>query len=247
MLLSRANLAVLDVAGRDPKDPVLNQVRIEADGSTVASDGAVLMAVSPVTGVPTAFPEFPGVGVAAGVVAAEGGLGLPPEIAAQCRRDMPRGALGLGLGFAAVTLVGAGPTGGVELTTTDLNRHLKVEGRKGRRAFPEWRATLAGARAPAGATGVAHVAVDRKALVRLLHALDSAAPDPENVVFIEIPLVSGEAAGLVVRARNAATGQSVVGLAMSMNTSGRWLELSAWEAGVFNGAVAKKVPVRLHR
>lgn len=261
MLLSRANLQVLDVVLRDKADLVLHQIRVEPDGSTVASDGHVLMAVSPVTERPPAFPEFPGEAEAENQIQTEGGIGINPEVTAKARRDIPRGALGLELGFAAITGCGPGRQNSVELTTTDLNRHLKVEGKKGKRAFYDWKTPLAegrlGAATPEGAQpggavgsrgvaggagGARRVCVDRRALVKLLQAIDAAAPDPENAVFIEIP--PGEGAGLVLRARNAATGQSVVGLAMSTNTRGEWLPLSEWEKAVFavggNGAATQK-------
>jgi hypothetical protein len=247
MLLSRANLSVIDIALKDSTDPVLHQMHVEPDGSTVASDGSVLMAVSPVTERPAAMPEFSGEANAQKTLAAEGFLGVLPNVVSQARRDMPRGALGLELGFAALTGNQPGRAG-VELTTTDLNRNLKVEGRKAKRRFPEWRGVLREGRQGPGGTPqeVRRVAVDRKALVRLLRALDAAAPDPENVVFLEIP--AGEGAGLVLRARNYQTGQSVVGLAMSINTRGEWLPLSPWEEGIFTASgptpAPKKSPAR---
>lgn len=243
MLLSRASLTAAEVAGRDPGDEVLHQLAVESDGTTAASDGRVLLAVGPVTERPRAFPDFPGEAGAEAEVRASGHAGIPPEVAARALRDMPRGALGLELGYAALTRCEPG-RGGVGLTTTNLNRNLTVDGMRSRKRFPEWRGVLAAGRRGEGPGDTRRVCVDRRALVRLLRALDAAAPDPEACVFLEIP--PGEAAGLVLRARNAVTGQAVVGLAMSVNTRGAWLPETAWEAGVFGVAPAggKRTPVR---
>jgi len=137
MLLSKANLVVVKVAGTDKKDPVLHQVHIEDDGTTVASDGSVMMAVEPLEaagrGRPAALPEF-----ADEDEIPDGGVGVVPEVIIETIKNLPRGALGLELGFACVTkcLSGEGEEDGdsggarsIELTTTDLNKKLKVEGR----------------------------------------------------------------------------------------------------------------------
>lgn len=245
MILSNANLCVVQIALRDKSDPVLHQVRVEPDGTTVASDGSSFMVVSPVLERPPALPDFDGEDEAQEQVVREEGIGLVPEVATQAKRDIPKGALGIELGFAVLTKCGEGRQASAELTTTNLNRNLKVEGKKAKRRFPEWRQPLREGRSGTGTDAHARrVCVNRKALIRLLNAIDSAAPDPENLVFIEIP--EGDSTGMVLRARNVVTGQSVVGLAMSMNTRGEWLELSEWERGVFeeNREPLKKRPKR---
>ncbi len=240
MILSRANLQVLDVASRDPKDRELYQVHVGRDGCTVASDGAVLMGVEGMSGRPSALPTFSGEQEAEAVVRREDGVGIPPAVAHQARRDLPKGALALELGFVALTKVEEGRGGGVELTSTDLTRHLKVEGRKARGRFPEWVKVLRQMRPPGEA--VHRVCVDRRSLVRLLKAFDGAAPDPEGAIFLEVPV--GGKGGVVLRARNVQTGQAVIGMCLPLGTRGEWLEMTAWERGVFG---EKLKPVKRKR
>lgn len=57
MLFSRANLQVVQVASTDPFDRALNGVKFEPDGSTVAGNGKVLVAVGPADPTKVHFPE----------------------------------------------------------------------------------------------------------------------------------------------------------------------------------------------
>ena len=60
MLYSKANLYVAKVASKDTIDRGLHGVRLEADGSTVASNGRIVMAVSPVDPERASFPPEAG-------------------------------------------------------------------------------------------------------------------------------------------------------------------------------------------
>ncbi|MBW1779369.1 MAG: hypothetical protein JRL30_01395, partial [Deltaproteobacteria bacterium] len=98
MLLSKANLAPIKVAGADKRDQVLHQLRVEADGTTVASDGSAILAVEPIDDRPAAMPDFK-----TETDVGEDGAGIPPEIVTEALRNIPKGNLGLELGFVAVT------------------------------------------------------------------------------------------------------------------------------------------------
>jgi len=238
MILSKANLQVLDVASHNNKDADLHQVHVEPDGSSVGSDGKVLMAVEGMKDRPGTLPEFKGEEEAEGMLRKEGGVGLLPEVVHQARKDLPKGALAIELGYVAVTKVEEGRSGGVELTSTDLKKNLKVEGGKARRRFPEWGKVLREVRP--GDTDVHRICVDRRSLMKLLKAFDLAAPDPEGALFLEIPTQGS--GGLILRARNVVTGQAVVGMCLPLGTRGEWLEMSPWERGLFGDS--KKKPAR---
>lgn len=49
MILSKANLQVVDITNPDKGIPILDNICCESDGSTIASNGKALLAVSPVT------------------------------------------------------------------------------------------------------------------------------------------------------------------------------------------------------
>jgi len=229
MKLSKANLLARKVAGKDKSDPVLNQLWVEPDGTTVASNGNAMMAVEGVSKVPSTLPDFED----EADVGADG-CGLPVRLVDETLRNMPKGSLGLELGYAVVTGYDDGK-GSVKLTTTDLNLHRTVEGRLSRKRFPEWRGVLRNAR-----KGEAHkVCVDRKALRGLLDAIDAACPDSENAVFIEYyPGATG--GGMVLRAVSAETGQHVVGYMLPLDTEGAWLPLNPWERGVVGRAIKRR-------
>ena len=229
MKLSKANLLARKVAGKDRSDPVLNQLWVESDGTTVASNGNAMMAVEPVGEVPSTLPEFEDE-----VSIGEKGCGLPVKLVDEALRNMPKGNLGLELGYAVVTGYDEDKNA-VKLTTTDLNLNRSVEGRASRKRFPEWRKVLKDAREGE----VQKTCVDRKALRGLLDAIDAACPDSENAVFVEFyPGATG--GGIILRAVSAETGQHVVGYMLPLDTEGQWLPMNRWERDVVGRKIKRK-------
>ena len=84
------------------------------------------------------------------------------------------------------------------------------------------------------------VCVNRKALIRLLLALDKACPDDaeESPVFISFGQQSD---GLLLRAANHATGQHAVGIVMPLDTAGQWMKSDKWERDTFSAGAEKKL------
>jgi hypothetical protein len=111
----------------------------------------------------------------------------------------------------------------VELTTTDLNLHRKVEGHVARRRFPEWKNVLRGARRRT----TRRVCVDRRALITLLQAMETACPNPYHTVFIEFG--EGENDGFVLRSASVENGQHAIGYMVPLDVEGDWLKMSPWE------------------
>ena len=210
------------MAWKDKRDLELHQVRVEPDGSTVASDGNVMLAVSPVKGYPRGLPEMPD------EKKVEDGVGIPIEIVTEALKNIPKGSLGFELGYAVVTKCeGEGAAGTIELTTTDLNKRLKVEGPIARKLFPEWKGVMRKAKD----RKARRIAVNRKSLIVLLEAMDVACPDPNGVVFME--LSENEEVGILFRAEAADTKQRAVGYIMPLDTQGEWLKMSKWEKRLF--------------
>jgi hypothetical protein len=249
MIFSRANLSVVAVASRDPFDKGLNGVRVEPDGSTVAGNRRMILAIGPVDseggeGGGVFFPVGGRVGVG------DEGVVLPVDLVSEALGDLPRGSRPE-LQYAAVTGRGGDGVGGagvgagagkVELTTVNAGgRERRVADYPKRERFPDWRAVVRGIRGGGGDGVVARMVVNRKDLIALLGAMDEACPDKsgENLVWIEL------GRGMVLRSFNRETGQRAVGsITVSKVGAGTegWLPLDWWEEGVM-GVVRKVVKV----
>jgi len=233
-VLSRANLVVGKVAHRDAAEGDLHQVWIGPDGETAASDGGVLVVVEPISGRPGVIPEKDGEHGAEAMLRARGaaGVGVLPEVIEAALKNVPRGAL-RELGYAVMTkLVVEGGGEGIELTSTDLRKDLKVEGGLARRGFPEWRGIF---RRFFGWKRRRRICVDWRSLRRLLDVIESACKDPQYALFLEVGVggntQDGCPPGLVVRAVNHETGQRVCAYLTELDVrgGGGWLPLSPWE------------------
>ncbi len=220
MILSKANLVAVKVAAADKSDPALHQLHVEADGTTVASNGNAILAVEGLNEKPVSMPRFE----VEGEIDDEG-IGIQPEVVEEALRNMPKGNLRLELGFAAITIADT-EKGVVELTTTDLVLEKKSKGKMAKRRFPMWRRVLR----LAGRKERRKICVDRRALIRLLQAMDSACPDPEHSVFIEFGNEPTD--GIILRGMSVETGQHAVGYVIPLDTMGKWLPLNQWERRV---------------
>ena len=219
MLLSKVNLAVAGVASTDKTDPVLNRVHLEADGTSVASNGRAIMAVAPV--VPERAAQFPRVEDAeAGP--GPGGVGLSLSTVADAGRAVPKADKHPSLGYVQMTKLDARE---IELMATDGVRKRKVSGMPMRGGFLPWRQMLRDAREGEAAV---RVCVDRLSLMRLLKAMP---PDPgnRNPVFLEM---RGDGRAIVARCVSVGTGQRVIGMVSPLDNRGKWLEEDKWELGL---------------
>jgi hypothetical protein len=220
-LYTKYNLAVADVANRDAKDVALHRVHLAADGSTVASNGRALMAVSPASKTKSkSFPELD----EGNAEPPEEGVGLTLEDVRQLKRNFPTDKRP-SLQYAQMTRCSPAknPTT-VALMTTDGKRHQMIKVQPARGKFPKWEGILAKARQKATR---ARVCVDRMSLVKLLQAIDRASPDAGgyNPVFIEI---GGPEDAIVARSHNYESGQTVIGMVTPLAVVD-WLEESSWE------------------
>jgi hypothetical protein len=223
MLLSKSNLAVAAVASTNPYDGALNGVLIAEDGSTVASNGRVVLAVGPAReGV-----GFPDVGPLASVGS---GVVLRPEFVEEAEGIIPKDKR---VSLQHVAITEARDPGKVELCTIDKSgRERRVADRPKRERYPDWQGVIR------KAGGSLRVAVARGDLLSLLRAMERAAPDDgTSPLFLEV----GQR-GVVLRAASKETGQRVIGVAQGLRVEG-WLAQDAWERGIM-GAGQKLSPVR---
>jgi hypothetical protein len=227
MLFSAGNLAVAAVASKNPTDIGLNCVHLDPDGTSVATDGKMLMAVGPVDASKFHFPD---VGEQT-TPPSPRGVSVPLDLIDKAAKNMPRDKRPA---LRHVALVKARDNKKIELATTDMRHEQKVAGLPKNEPFPDWRALIRTVRGSGGS----RICVNRKALVELLRALENACPDrgDENPVFVEI---NPEGTGLVMRCFNRETGQRAIAASKAYNTKGQWLQQDSWEQGVFQTEVKK--------
>lgn len=227
MLFSRANLAVTSVAAKNSPKRVLNGVHFAADGSTVAANGKMILAVSPVDESKVKFPDVGGV-----TEPGPDGVTISTEIVDQAIKNLPRERTP---SSQHVVLTQCDKK--VEFTTVDRVKELRVAGRPVPDRFPSWRDVLRKAKR---STVTGRVCLNRRDLIQMLEAVDSACPDKgsENPVFIEF---GGEHDGIVMRSLNYETGQQAVGFVMPLDTGGKWLPQNDWVKRLFSfGAKRRK-------
>lgn len=234
MLLSKANITVEGIAATTDADPPLNCIHIAKDGTTVAANGRMMMAVEPVAE-NSFFPieeraELP-----------EEGVSVPLHLIAQLRKNLPRDKRPV-MQQAAVTKCTREK---IEMTTISKTEERKVAGRLLTQEFPRWRGVFAETRRRARRT---RVCVSRKDLMQMLEAHDKACVDPsgKNVVFMEI---GGEQDPMLLRSVNLATGQHAVGIVNPIDTGGMWIDEDPWETELYASEVEEgedlpAVPVR---
>lgn len=233
MLLSRGNLAVAKVASQNPLDMGINCIHVAKDGTTVGTNGKVMMAVGPVDENKIHFPEvgeryFPG----------EKGIGLPLDLVDKAVKNLPKDKRAA---LQHVAMTDHRDPRKVELTCTDMRHEQRVSGNPKEEPFPDWRATVRHVRGSGGMK----VCVNRDDLIDVLEALREACPNQGggNPVFLEI---HQDGLGMAIRCANRETGQRAVGAINAYKTDGQWLPCDEWERGVFDVQVklVRKVVVK---
>jgi len=230
---------VAGVAASEGTDPELACVHIAGDGSTVAANGRMMMAVEPV-----AENSFFPIEEDERASLPEEGVSLPLHIIDQVRKNLPRDKRPV-MQQAAITKCTPGK---VEFTTISKTEERKVGGRPLPQQFPRWREVFAEARRDTRRT---RFCVSRKDLMQMLEAHDKACTDPsgKNVVFVEVGL---ETDPILLRSVNLATGQHAVGIVNPIDTGGAWISEDPWEKELYSAEVEESddlpaVPVRSKR
>lgn len=215
MLFSKANLTVAKVASGNPYDGPLNGVALESDGSTVAGNGRVFLAVGPAQ----KDLYFPEVGELADIGQ---GIVVNPELATEAAKIIPKDKQ---ISLQHVALTEPREPGKVEFTSADRSgRERRVAERPKRERYPDWRRVVREARGQKPL----RICVGRKDLISMLQALDEAAPDDgDSALYLEM------GNGLVMRAVCKTTGQRVIGVAGARKMDdAQWLADDDWEKTV---------------
>jgi len=240
MIISKANLEVGRVASRDAFDRGLNGVKVESDGSTVAGNGRVVMAVGPVD-----YEERLHWPDSAGDMYEVGAMGriIPLEAITKAKKGLTRDKRMI---FQHVALTSVKDENRIGLTSVNPRGDATTNSCIPKKVpFPDWKGVVQEVRGDVG-EGL-RVCVNRKDLRMLLEAMEAACPDKGgiNPVFIEI---GTEEKGVVLRCANLETRQHAVGVIRIFDTRGKWLERDSWEKKVFAVAgVIRKVVKKVRR
>ena len=224
MLFSRANLAVRTVVGKG-KD-LKRGIHFAEDGSTVATNGRMLLVVGPVDEERVHYPDV-------GKTAEPGAGGVTVEVGIvdQAAKNIPRDKR---ISLQHVAMTERSKTK-VKFTTVDPVKEQHVSGRPMDGTFPNWAKSIQDARS---SDLVGRVCLNRRDLVEMLKAIEVACSDKgdEHPVYIEF---RGESDQVVLRSINYATGQMAVGLIAS-KTKEKWLQSNPWERKTFARSAKRK-------
>lgn len=228
MIFSKGNLMVSQVASKNPSDLGINCLHLNADGSTVATNAKIIMAVGPVQEDKVRFPD-----VGDQTTPGTQGVSIPLDLIEGVVKNLPKDKKPQ-LQHAAMTR-GRDPAK-VEFSTTDMRHEQRIAGFPKREPFPDWRGVLRRIRGVSGH----RICVNRRDLIDLLNAMEDACPDRggDNPVFMEI---NPQGSGMILRCVNRESGQRALGGITAYNTGGQWLPADSWEGEVFKTEVKRVI------
>ena len=233
MILSKASLSVHKAAATKSGRRSLQNVKIEKDGSVVASDGELAVAIEPSNPDSVTMP----IAQSAMVVLGDKGLVVPAPLLNKAAKNLSADKR-LSLQHVAITRT-ADP-GKIGFTMLDSTGSLSVvEGSPVPTDYPDWKKWF---RRGSDEDRV-KVCVNRRVLIDMLKVVDEASQATSNV-FIEIDKRRGV---ILARSINRTTGQRVIGACVAIDTQNQWLEPNAWEAQVFGSEQAPKPRVKFVR
>ncbi len=232
MILSKANLMAVTIASDDKTVPMLNNLRIESDGTTIAANGRCVLVVSPV-------PEEVRKGL--GYMEDSGPVGdvtIAADTVKEVLRNMPKDTKFGGL--LEYTDMAQGPKG-ITFRLRDGMRDRSIGAKVYARNYFDYRQPFAKA-SEEGAR--VRIVLNRKRLISLLTALDKICPDTsgESPVFMEIAM--GDDIILKAEGNN---GQRVLGFMKTyQGGEGDWMLDNDWEKGILypRKPIEKRRPLR---
>lgn len=219
MIISKSSLQVLLVTKND-KIPVLNNIHIREDGTTVGSNGKTILAVSPV-GAEARATLKDRIG--------DDELSVPVTVAEETAKDVlkniPKDTQFKGLLEHCNVKIDPESERGVEFTMTDGKRPKVIKGKRWMRDYIQYEDVFARV---AATRKEVKIVLNRRRLMSLLDAIDKACPDStgNSPVFIEF----SDQNDIVVRCINYTNGQKVMGVMQSYKgAEGQWIEETEWE------------------
>ena len=222
MLFSKANLQVVQVASKDGFDRALNGVLFDRDGSTVAGNGRVMVAVGPVHEETVHFPQK----AADQIQPGEAGTVMPLDAVEKAMKYMPRDKR---TSLEHVAMSRVSDPARIGFTSVNAKGDATTNASLPKPyPYPAWKETV---KQVAGEEPL-RICVNRSDIIGMLKTLEAACPDKGgiNPVFLEI---GTEGRGIVARCINFDTQQHAIGVVTVYKTGGQWLARDAWEETVF--------------
>lgn len=220
MILSKNNLIIHELTSVDKAIPVLNNVCIVSDGSTVAANGKVFIVVSPVD--PELKKNIP-------LQETEKSAGtVSSESVKEVLKNIPKDTLFHGL------LEYCDFNNGI-FNINDGKRKKKIESKM----YPKQYINYKKAFKLANHKQKQRIVLNRKRLMKLLQVMDKVCPDGtgDSPVYIEFT----ENNNIILRAINRVNGQRCISLMSSYKgVESNWLEVDEWETKLIKKKIAKK-------
>lgn len=220
-IVSKSNLEVVIVTAKDSDVPVLDNVHVRPDGTTIGAARNLVLAVSPVhskvkKGLHLKDSELPK------------SVTIPSESIKKVIKNMPTSKLYGGLLNHCDVRYYAGET--VYFDFHDGSREFSIKGKKYPMAYAPYLSILQGAFQ--NKSGM-KIVVNRKRLKLLLDAMEKVCPDSEgeSPVFLEF----GTNNTIIVRAINMKNSQRAVGVMLTYKIDkDKWLSFTEWERSLLN-------------
>lgn len=221
MIVSKASLQVIHVTSKDSQIPVLDNVHITMDGTTVGSSRGIVLAVSPVN------KE-----VKEKLHLKETQLKKPLTISSNFTKkiikNIPPDKQFKGLLEHADIENSIGSR--VDVNLHDGNQEFSINGRKYQEEYIPHKKILSNA---LNARNGFKLVVNRTRLKLLIDTIEKACPDStgESPIFLEFC----ENHTILLRCINMVTGQRVMAALLTMNfDEKKWLKDKTWERGLLN-------------
>jgi len=228
MILSKANLKIVDIASVDKAIPVLNNVHICGDGTTVASNGKVILAVSPVKAeVKKAVPIKESNPRDTATVSG--------DTVKEILKNMPKDTMFKGL----LEHTDFNSSDG-SFSLNDGKRSRTIFAKLYDRAYIEFRKIFKRA---AQAKSLHRVVLNRKRLINLLQTLDAVCADSsgESPIFVDLT----DKNNIIVRAVNNINGQRALGIMTAYKgEESKWMQPNLWEKKITGMKMAKKIVLK---
>ena len=222
MIVDRRSLAVQEICEDDNERFAIGCVRLEKDGTTVTTDGMLLLAVEP-SGLDT--DDYPDVGT---VEIPEGGVIIPADIAREAVKNMPKSLPHEVLNACAVTKAEPNKDGGdgeIELTTTDLKRTRRI-GSPTTGTFPAWKSMLDGvARTKETATITMRISLLEK-IVKTLKKIAGTADGVEPYVTLHF---RSSTKPIIINGYAGSRKRKFLGLLAPLETKSECIEFNDWQ------------------
>ena len=225
MILSKANLEIVRVTKDDKQQARLNTLHITEDGSTVASNGRAILAVSPVS--EEREKQFP---IKRNGDEREEDITLPAQFVKEILKNLPKDLMFKGV--LEHCIIENIDDDAVVVYVTDGKRTNSIKGQKHRQRYLSYGDVIG--QAINDSSSRTRAVLNLKRLLTLLSTIDKVCPDStgETPVYLEFTKDNDD----IVRGYNRKTGQDIVAVMMSYkdykDIKGKFHINEKWESGL---------------